>query len=68
MAGSGIAIGKRATQTVILSNINNTMSSLGKDRKSIDAIKKPSLATLAFKPLDGSALATKAQTQHSVSP
>ena len=62
-------IAKRATQTVIASNANHTMTSLVKDRKSIDALKKPTvLASLAFKPQDGSALATKAQTQHSVSP
>jgi len=69
---------RRSTQKVIASNSNNTMSqlkvlkqvsSLGKDRKSIDLIKKPiGLSSLIIKPLDGTALATKAQTHHSISP
>lgn len=51
------------------SNASNTIQSLSKDRKSIDIVKKPNaLSSLVFKPLDGSALATKAQTHHSISP
>ena len=62
---------KRASQAVITSNINNTMSSLSvinqqsttlvKERKSIDVIKKTNImSNLIYKPLDASALATKA--------
>ena len=71
---------KRASQAIMTSNVNNTMSSLGvsnqmpatglgKERKSIDVTKKTNiLSNLIYKPLDASALATKAQTYHSTSP
>ena len=66
------SIAKRASQAVMASNANNTMSSLGvnnqqpvqqftKERKSIDVTKKTNmLSNLIYKPFDASALATKA--------
>ena len=69
---------KRGTQAVMMSNANNTMSSLSvshqhsimnKDRKSIDVVKKSNvLSNLIYKPIETSANAMKSMTYHSISP
>lgn len=69
---------KRASQAVIQSNVNNTMSSLdanakkssvSKDRKSLDAVKFASTSNnLVYKPFDPSTFANKVQTHLSISP